>query len=90
MWHVLTGEPKLVREVFAHLLEVLTLSLPYQEKMKSNRTLRIETDIPKAVRSKMVTTLDSWDDCFPFFNYTHTVARRPMRSVYCVRWRRWG
>ena len=56
MWHVLTGEPKLVREVFAHLLEVLTLSLPYQEKIKNNRTLRIETDIPKAVRNKILTT----------------------------------
>jgi len=49
MWHVLTGEAQLVRQVFSNLLEVLSLSLPYQEKIKSNRTIRIETEIPKSV-----------------------------------------
>ena len=61
---MLTGEPKLVRDVFAHLLEVLTLSLPYQEKTRGSKTLRVETDVPKAVRSKIVSTLESWGDCF--------------------------
>lgn len=50
MWHVLAGEPQLLRMVFSHLLEVLALSLPYQEKVKGQgRITRVETDIPKAV-----------------------------------------
>ena len=49
MWQVLTGEVQLVQQVFAHLLEVLSLSLPYQEKTKANRVKRLETGIPKAV-----------------------------------------
>lgn len=50
MWHVLSGEAQLLRQVFMHLLEVLSLSLPYQEKPKSQgRTTRIETSVPKAV-----------------------------------------
>lgn len=50
MWHVLAGEPQLLRLVFSHLLEVLSLSLPYQEKAKGQgRITRVETDIPKAV-----------------------------------------
>ena len=53
MWHVLTGEAQLVRQVFSNLLEVLSLSLPYQEKIKSNRTIRIETEIPKSVSNSL-------------------------------------
>ena len=49
MWQVLTGEVQLVQQVFFHLLEVLSLSLPYQEKTKGNRMKRMETSIPKTV-----------------------------------------
>ena len=49
MWQVLTGDAQLIEKVFVHLLEVLFLSLPYQEKTKGNRTIRLETDTPKAV-----------------------------------------
>ena len=50
MWHVLTGETQLLRMVFTNLLEVLSLSLPYQEKAKGQgRTTRVETVVPKAV-----------------------------------------
>lgn len=55
MWQVLTGDLQLLQQVFAHLLEVLSLSLPYQEKRKAsskNKTtssVRGETTIPKAV-----------------------------------------
>ena len=50
MWHVLAGDPQLLRQVFLHLLEVLSLSLPYQEKVKSGgKTTRAETSTPKAV-----------------------------------------
>ena len=50
MWHVLAGEAQLLRMVFSHLLEVLSLSLPYQEKAKGQgRTTRVETSVPKAV-----------------------------------------
>lgn len=50
MWHVLAGDPQLLQQVFSHLLEVLSLSLPYQEKAKGGgKTTRAETSIPKAV-----------------------------------------
>ena len=50
MWQVLAGEPQLLRMVFSHLLEVLTLSLPYQEKARGQgRVSRVETSVPKAV-----------------------------------------
>ena len=50
MWHVLAGEPQLLRMVLSHLLEVLSLSLPYQEKAKGQgRVTRVETTSPKAV-----------------------------------------
>ena len=50
MWHVLAGDAQLLRQVFAHLLEVLSLTLPYQEKTKSGgKTTNIETIVPKAV-----------------------------------------
>ena len=55
MWQILGGEPQLAKDVLINLLEVLSLSLPYQEKSKSNETIRVETPVPKAV-STMYTT----------------------------------
>ena len=50
MWHILAGEPQLLKMVFSNLLEVLSLSLPYQEKAKGQgKVSRVETTIPKAV-----------------------------------------
>ena len=54
MWHVLAGETQLLRMVFTNLLEVLSLSLPYQEKAKGHgRITRMETTVPKAVGVNM-------------------------------------
>ena len=49
MWQVFVGEGPLIEQVLTNLLEVLNLSLPYQEKIKGSKTLRVETAIPKAV-----------------------------------------
>ena len=50
MWQVLCGDEAILRRVFLQLLEVLTLSLPYQEKHKGNKIVLHPTEIPKAVR----------------------------------------
>ena len=55
LWEVLTGDVQLMPPVINHLLEVLTLTLPYQEKARTSATSgvisyqRNETPIPKAV-----------------------------------------
>ena len=49
------GDNQLMSNVVKHLLEVLTLTLPYQEKSRTSATSgvisyqRTETPIPKAV-----------------------------------------
>ena len=61
MWHVLTGETQLLRMVFTNLLEVLSLSLPYQEKAKGQgRTTRVETVVPKAVSAYLPNISTVW------------------------------
>lgn len=49
MWKVLSGEENMLKKVFAQLLEVLTLSLPYQEKNKGNKIVRLHTETPQSV-----------------------------------------
>ena len=49
IWQVHTGEPQLIKQVFVHLLDTLFHCVAYQEKMKGNRPVRIETPVPKAV-----------------------------------------
>lgn len=49
MWQVLVSDEATITQVFQHILEVLSFSLPYQEKPKGNKVLRMETDVPKAV-----------------------------------------
>ena len=54
MWEVLTGDIPLFRSVLNHLMEVLTLSLPYQERTRTSAGgvvsyQRVETPIPKNV-----------------------------------------
>lgn len=49
MWQVLCGEESVLRRVFSQLLEVLTLTLPYQEKHKGNKVLRYPTETPQTV-----------------------------------------
>lgn len=57
MWHILAGEAHLLRSVFSNLLEVLSLSLPYQEKAKGQGKVSIvETTLPKAVSFIIVRT----------------------------------
>lgn len=51
MWEVLTGDIPLFRSVLNHLMEVLTLSLPYQERTRTSAGSvsyqRVETSVPK-------------------------------------------
>ncbi len=49
MWQVLSSEEIILKSVFTQLLEVLNLSLPYQEKHKGNRIVRHHTETPHAV-----------------------------------------
>ena len=55
LWQVLTGDTQLMTNVIKHLLEVLVLTLPYQERSRTSATSgvasyqRTETPIPKAV-----------------------------------------
>ena len=49
MWKVLAGEEGILHRVFAHLLEVLNLSLPYQERNKGNKIVHYATDVPQSV-----------------------------------------
>lgn len=49
MWQVLVSDEATITQVFQHILEVLSFSLPYQEKRKGSTTVRLETDVPKAV-----------------------------------------
>lgn len=49
MWQVLVSDEGTITQVFQHILEVLSFSLPYQEKTKGNKVIRTETDVPKAV-----------------------------------------
>ena len=50
IWQVHSGEPQLIKQVFVHLLDTLFHCVAYQEKMKGNKPVRIETPVPKAVR----------------------------------------
>lgn len=50
MWQVLCGDETVLRKVIAQLLEVLTLSLPYQEKHKGNKIVRYHTETPQSVK----------------------------------------
>lgn len=49
MWQVLCSDEAVLNKVFTQLLEVLTLSLPYQEKTKGNKVIRYPTDLPQSV-----------------------------------------
>ncbi|KAL5467301.1 hypothetical protein EMCRGX_G031509 [Ephydatia muelleri] len=54
IWQVHTGEPQLIKQVFVHLLDTLFHCVAYQEKMKGNRPVRIETPVPKAVTQALI------------------------------------
>ena len=56
MWDVMTGDVQLMKNVFIHLLDVLSLTLPYQEKARGNITVKVETSVPKAVSTRMTCT----------------------------------
>ena len=49
MWQVLCGDEDILRKVFAQLLEVLSLTLPYQEKQRGNKIVRQRTETPHSV-----------------------------------------
>ena len=54
MWEVMIGEKQLAKIIFEQLLEVLALTLPYQERDLSGRSSRIETHTAKAVSSSSI------------------------------------
>ncbi len=83
MWQVLAGDVQLVRQVFAHLLEVLLLSLPYQEKRKGNRTVRVETSIPKAVRPHTHTYTHTCIHTY-IHTHTHTHTHTHAHTLTCI------
>lgn len=49
MWEILIGDKQLAKIIFDHLLEVLSLTLPYSEKDFGGTITRVETHTPKAV-----------------------------------------
>ena len=56
MWDVMTGDLQLMKNVLTHLLEVLSLTLSYQEKSRGSISVKIETPVPKAVGANMTCT----------------------------------
>lgn len=51
MWEIIIGDKQLAKIIFEHLLEVIQLTLPYQEKEIGGTITRTETHTPKAVSS---------------------------------------
>ena len=49
MWEIMIGDKQLAKIIFDHLLEVIALTLPYQEKDFGGTITRTETHTPKAV-----------------------------------------
>lgn len=49
MWEIMIGDKQLAKIIFEHLLEVIALTLPYQEKDFGGTITRTETHTPKAV-----------------------------------------
>lgn len=49
MWEIMIGDRQLAKIIFEHLLEVLSLTLPYQEKDSGGSITRTEMHTPKAV-----------------------------------------
>lgn len=52
MWEVIIGDKQLAKTIFEHLLEVIVLTLPYQEREVAGTITRTETHTPKAVSNK--------------------------------------
>ncbi|XP_065915103.1 maestro heat-like repeat-containing protein family member 1 [Dysidea avara] len=53
MWKVMIGDKQLAKIIFEQLLEVLALTLPYQERDFSGTLTRIETHTAKAVTAAL-------------------------------------
>ena len=49
MWEIMIGDKQLAKIIFEYLLEVIALTLPYQEKEFGVSVTRTETHTPKAV-----------------------------------------
>jgi len=92
MWKVLAGEEGILQRVFAHLLEVLSLSLPYQERNKNGKVVRLPTDVPLSVSVSSLAISLSCQIAPPLAPPT---SCRPLRRCQCcsrlkrrVQWRR--
>ena len=59
MWEIMIGDKQLAKIIFEHLLEVIALTLPYQEKEFGGTVTRTETHTPKAVSRALVSKLVS-------------------------------
>jgi len=64
MWEIMIGDKQLAKIIFEYLLEVISLTLPYQEKDTSGT--RIEMHTPKAVSSILVFEIytRNYSECF--------------------------
>ena len=87
MWEVLTGDVALMRSVLKHLMEVLILTLPYQEKTSTSASgaisyKRIATPVPKSVRERQLLFLNTSSYsfllavCLGLSGYRHLVPGR--------------
>ena len=59
MWEVVIGDKQLAKIIFEQLLEVLSLTLPYQQRDFGGTVTRIETHTAKAVSSSSVVDIIS-------------------------------
>ena len=57
MWEIMIGDKQLAKIIFEHLLEVIALTLPYQEKEFGGTVTRTETHTAKAVSVVLVCEL---------------------------------
>ena len=57
MWEIMIGDRQLAKIIFEHLLEVIALTLPYQEKDFGGTITRTETHTPKAVSDVSVNSV---------------------------------
>lgn len=63
MWEIMIGDKQLAKIIFEHLLEVIALTLPYQEKEFGGTVTRTETHTPKAVSLTTVSETGLRSNC---------------------------
>jgi hypothetical protein len=87
MWQVLAADKQLVTDIFTHMLETLSLGLPYQEKPKGNsgETVKMETPIPKAITAALAVLLqveEAKEAILPMYSkFMHYLLARIANSI---------